>query len=670
MTKAVQKMLSILRSQEYKSARRNGFDISELVKDKSRYEREAVWFTETLKAEEPYILENDIFGFNRTVKDRPHFKLPDGTESWAWVEGNITPNYYFAIKNGFSAIFNKISSAKNSLDNEKQDYLSLLENNLKATLELCERYKQKALELGNDKLYNALEKIPFNGAETLYEALLFQKIIIFMLRCSGACHLTLGRFDQYMYEFYLNDLKNGADKDELLELIELYFISLNFDTDLYEGFQFGDNGQSMVLGGYDKDGNDMYNELSELCMNSSLELNIIDPKINLRVNKTTPIERYEFATKLTKNGLGFPQYCNDDIVVPALVKSGYDLEDALEYAVAACWEYIIPNCGRDIPNETTFNAPLVISNTVHKHLLNCNTFPEFLEKFKEETNKEVDSLVSRERYLDFSPSLSIFVDGCIEKGQDLSEYVAKYNNSGCLGAGIANAADSLAAIKKVIYEEKSISAQELIDALNNDFVGYEELQNKLLSCDKMGNNIDYVDSLADYVLNCYSTAINGRPNNRGGIWRAGTGSAQGYIIHSCYCPATPDGRKSGAPYGSSFSPAITTKLNGPLSVIKSFTKYDLTNFANGGPLTMELHDTVFRNIEGEKKVALLVKLFVDNGGHQLQLNSINRDRLIEAQKHPEEHKNLIVRVWGWSGYFCELDKSFQDHIIARTEFQV
>lgn len=195
-----------------------------------------------------------------------------------------------------------------------------------------------------------------------------------------------------------------------------------------------------------------------------------------------------------------------------------------------------------------------------------------------------------------------------------------------------------------------------------------ELRNQLLSYPKMGNNDDYVDSLASEIMEAFSGYLNGKPNGAGGIFRAGTGSAMEYLFSAARVGATPDGRKAGQPYGSSFSPAITTKLEGPLSCIQSFTKFDMSKIINGGPLTMEIHDTVFRNEDGIRKVAQLVKGFIDLGGHQLQLNSINRDRLLDAQKHPEDHQNLIVRVWGWSGYFNELDKAYQDHIIQRTEF--
>jgi formate C-acetyltransferase len=171
-------------------------------------------------------------------------------------------------------------------------------------------------------------------------------------------------------------------------------------------------------------------------------------------------------------------------------------------------------------------------------------------------------------------------------------------------------------------------------------------------------------------MQIYVNHLNGKPNGTGGIWRCGTGSAQNYIFDAAKCPATPDGRKAGEPYACSFSPAPGAKVSGPLSVIQSFTGFDLTNSVNGGPLTMELHHNVFRNAEGEKKVSQLVKLFILSGGHQLQLNALNRQTLLDAQLHPQDHQNLVVRVWGWSGYFCELDKVFQDHILARTQYEV
>ena len=409
-----------------------------------------------------------------------------------------------------------------------------------------------------------------------------------------------------------------------------------------------------------------------------MELSLIDPKINLRVGKNTPDELYEYGTKMTKQGLGFPQYCNDDVIVPYLLSLGYDEEDAYNYTVAACWEVISPNNGADEDNRGTLNFPLVVNRVLHQRLAEAKSFSELLGWVREgilaecaEIRAEFSRVLHPDYRRDMNFPVSFAIDGCLEKGRSVYSGGAKYYNFGCHGAGIANATDALAAVNTLIFEEKSLTATELLSALNANFEGYEPLRNRLLSCPKMGNNDDRADSIADFLMTAAEDAMHGVPNDWfGGVWRMGTGSAMEYVLSARMCPATADGRRDGEPYGCSFSPSVSVKLNGPLSVIQSFTKHKMDRIANGGPLTLELHDTVFRNEEGEKKVAKLVKVFVLLGGHQLQLNSINRERLLDAQAHPEQYPNLIVRVWGWSGYFCELDPEYQNHILSRTEFSV
>ena len=178
------------------------------------------------------------------------------------------------------------------------------------------------------------------------------------------------------------------------------------------------------------------------------------------------------------------------------------------------------------------------------------------------------------------------------------------------------------------------------------------------------------DLLGCFLMERYSAYLNGKPNRCGGVYRAGTGSAMDYISKGAKVGATADGRRAKAPFASSYSPSPEARLKGPLSNILSFTKFDLRKICNGGPFTIEIHDTVFRNDEGERKVAQLVKTYIDRGGHQIQINAINRDRLLDAQAHPENYPNLIVRVWGWSGYFTELDTVYQNHVIDRMEFTV
>jgi len=613
-------------------------------------------------------------GFNRTLRSVPFYRDSHGNKASSGPkQGNLVPDYGFALQNGFETI---LADTRRMLaeTGESPFYESVIAV-LEAAMDFADRYREEARQKGNTKLYHALCNIPRKKPASFYESCVFMKFLLFTLRCNRNTHITPGRFDQYMYPFFEGDLKAGNSEESLLETLEEFFISINFDLDIYSGMQQGDSGQSMVLGGYSPSGEDMYNRLSELCIQASLELSLIDPKINLRASSRTPVQRLEFATTLTRQGLGFPQYCNDDIVIPGLTALGYAPEDAYNYAVAACWEYLVSGNAMDIPNLLTMNFPLVVETALRQELCRCASFDAFLDKVKEEIRRECDRLMEaakiREKDGEFtqkSPYLSIFVGGCLASDKDVAEGGAVYNNYGIHGAGISTAADSLAAVKKAVYEEQICTGEELLEALSDNFEHHAELRNRLLSYPKMGNNEDYVDSLASEIMEAFSAYLNGKPNSAGGIFRAGTGSAMEYLFSAARVGATPDGRKAGQPYGSSFSPAITTKLEGPLSCIQSFTKFDMRKIINGGPLTMEIHDTVFRNEDGIRKVAQLVKGFIDLGGHQLQLNSINRDRLLDAQKHPEDHPNLIVRVWGWSGYFNELDKAYQDHIIQRTEF--
>ena len=344
------------------------------------------------------------------------------------------------------------------------------------------------------------------------------------------------------------------------------------------------------------------------------------------------------------------------MVIPGLEKLGYSHEDACNYTVAACWEYITEGNGGDFPNIEKVNFPRAVEKAVNTYLAKCADFDEFLERVKEcvaeECNRVADFVY--QGHLAPSPYLSVFVDDCIERGLDISEGGAIYNNFGLHGVGIANAADAIAAVKKTVFEEKKYSAEELLSAICADFEGYSELRNYLLACPKMGNNDDYVDVYADLLMDIFAEVLKGKTNHFGGRIRPGTGSAMEYLWSASIVGATADGRRAKAPFPSSFSPSVTTKLQGPLSCIQSFTKHDMTEVINGGPLTMEIHDNTFRNPEGVTKVAALVKAFIDLGGHQLQLNAVSREVLLDAQQHPEDHQNLIVRVWGWSGYFNEL----------------
>ena len=673
MTEHTKKLLEFLKKGGYRRERTPGtIDVSEEARGKSAVFRDALRFRVMLENETPKIFPCDNFGFRRSREDFAYYTDENGSRSGQWSAGNLTPDYPKALALGMDGLRADLLARKEADNGAHGDFYAAALETVEAALDYADRYRDFARTNAPEPLYRALGRVPHGKPESFYEACVFLQFIIFTLRCNRNTHLGLGRFDQYMLPFWRADLKKGVPEETLFETLEEFFISLNFDTDLYQGMQLGDNGQSLMLGGYDLDGNDRYNELSEAVMKASLELRLIDPKINLRVSKKTPTDRFLLGTRMTKQGLGFPQYSNDDVVVPGLIRLGYAPEDAADYTVAACWEFTIPGKAAEIVNIDQMVFPKVVRRELFAHLEESSTFEDLLEYVKLGVAYDAGEIVGKRsgHHYPASPYLSVFIEGCVQSGKDVSEYGAKYYNFGAHGVGIANAADSLAAVREVIYENRAYTKKELLQALEKNYEGYGELRNRLLSCPKMGSDDDTVDEIAAVLLGTYADALNGKPNGAGGIFRAGTGSAHEYYYSARNVGATPDGRKAGEMYGSGFSPSLTGKPTGPLSCIRSFTKFDMTRLVNGGPLSMELHDSVFRDEAGIEKVAQLVMAFIRLGAHQLQLNAVNRDVLLDAQAPPEAHRDLIVRVWGWSGYFVELDKQYQEHIIRRTEFQV
>lgn len=655
------------------------------IKDMSYTERVSKRLQLFLQLEKPIVLKEEKITYMRTIINFPDIYTDD---EWVIIKKNhfihekgkvcnISSDYQTTLSTGLEEqkkfAINSIKDYKTKGDIESIEFLESVIKLIESVEMFADQYAEEARRVGNYEVAKILSNVPRYGAKTFHEALQFFRILHFTLWCEGNYHNTIGRFDQYMYPYLKSDLQNGRlDENSAFELLEEFFLSFNRDSDLYPGMQQGDNGQSLVLGGIDESGNEGYNKLSEMCLKASLELKLIDPKINLRVNSKTPLEIYKLGTELTKQGLGFPQYSNDDVVIPGLVDKGYDLKDANNYVVAACWEFIIPGLGMDIPNISALSFAKVIEKCIETKLMQCNDFSDFMVQVRKEIFCEIDNLTTilNNIYIEPAPFQSILMDGCIRTGRDVSKGL-KYNNYGIHGTGLSNAVDSLAAVKKYVFKDKTISANELIDALKNNFVGYDKLRSILkYDAPKLGNNEDFVDSILCELLDIFAETLKDKVNERGGCYRAGTGSAMYYVWHGQELGATADGRREGEALSANYSPSPNIRVKGPVSVIKSFIKPNLKKVINGGPLTMEMHDSVFRTSESTEKVAALIKSFIDYGGHQLQINTLNKETLLEAQKNPAGYQNLIVRVWGWSGYFIELDKVYQDHIINRIEFSL
>ncbi len=633
------------------------------------------------KQETPKILEGQNIVFIRTVTDVPSIFQED---EWNEVKekhavhelgylSNLCPDYGPTIAAGLDArkeeISQRLIKAREENDTEGISFLESALKQIDTVYYLVDKYIEEAKNMGRDDIVETLTRVPRKGASTFREALQFFRILHYTLWAEGEYHNTIGRFDQFIYPYLKADMEKGMTREDAEKLLEEFFISFNWDNDKYVGVQLGDNGQAMMLGGCDEDGIDAYNILSEMCLRASCELKLIDPKINLRVSKDTPYERYVEGTYLTKAGLGFPQYSNDDIVIPGLTELGYSLKDARNYSVAACWEFIIPG-EADIANINALCYPKIVEKVMYESLEDTPDFDAFMANIKKEIYAETERMCAgvKDLYNIPAPFYSLLMPDTVKRARDISKG-GKYNNFGFHGTGLATAADALEAIRNHVFDKKDTTARDMIDAVKKDFEGYEELLHACRYEDaKMGDNVDSVDNIASTLMGWYADSLKGKRNCRGGIFRAGTGSAMFYLWHANEMDASADGRRKGEPFGTNYSPSLYVRSKGPFSVIQSFTKPPLKKAINGGPLTMEFHSTVFNTEEGIHQVATLVKQYIDMGGHQLQLNSINRDRLLDAQKHPENYSNLIVRIWGWSAYFVELDKEYQDHLIARQEF--
>ncbi len=633
------------------------------------YQAAAKAFTTILQQETPVIIAGERFHFTRTLTGKP---LPP-PEAGRRVE-NITPDWEILLQCGINQRLEIIRKklASPDLEPESIEFLQAAREMLQAVTAFAEKYADAAEKAGNMQAAQLLRKVPAMPPENMYEALQSIFFIFSMLHITGCTLLGFGRMDQYLYPFYRQDIDSGTlTREEAAQLLEEFFITLNRENDLYGMVQRGDDGESLMLGGCKSDGSDAINDLTLLLLEVSEKTAMINPKINLRVNSSTPENILQAALKLAKRGLGFPQYCNDEVVIPALVKFGYPLEAARDYTVAACWEFVIKD-GRDIPNCASVNLALAADQAIRQALRERQSFDQLLENLSSGIRWQVPRPFPR---LLPNPLFSAFSGKCLERGKDIHRGGGTHYHYGIHGCASSTAADSLAAVKKLVYDEKMIAPETLLEALEKNFDGFENIRTLLKNAPKTGNDDPLSNEMLNFVFNTFADVIAEVPADaRGGKIRPGTGAAQNYVMmtqhpdHPYYLRATADGRKEKEFFSSSLSPAPGVRANGILSIFRTYGELPYHKVCNGGPITLELSPAYFRNADALAKGTQIIRAFVLAGCQQLQMNILDREKLIDAQKNPDRHRDLVVRVWGWSGYFTELDKAFQDQIIGREAY--
>ncbi len=556
------------------------------------------------------------------------------------------------------------------------------------------------------KMVDSLSWIADNPARTYWESLQMILIYELLLHTDGQAHgITLGRLDQYCGHFLERELAEGTiTREEAQEMADafilklgdyfvMFYAPLGTDPNEKKVYHYECGGHHFTVGGQTKDGQDATNTLTLLFLQTYARLYLTIPSLSVRIHKYTPYEVWEHAVESSKIAGGMPTFENDEIIIPALMERGMSYEDANDYCIIGCVEPA--GCGNEWSacgssgGESFSNLVGIMNMAIHNgvnpktgcaagvktgYLYDYKSFDEFKEAFLKQLKYFLDWHISFVNFYElaygqFFPCVSATatIDGCMESGLDVLEGGAKYNSTGFTALGVGNVADSMMTIKKLVFDEKRITAHTLYDALVNNWEGFEALRQTIIhEVPHYGNNIREVDELGVFALGAYADHMMGARGPRG-KWRGGTFTVTTHLEFGNVTIATPDGRADGDPLAEAISPRQGFDKNGPTAYMLSASKLPHYKLGNGDMLNIRFSPTAVRGADGTKKLSDLIGAYFDEGGMQVQFNVVGTDTLYDAQKNPDKYSDLIVRIAGFSVYFVEVPKPLQDDFITRTE---
>ena len=674
--------------------------------------------------------------------------------------GHVTVKYEEVLAIGYEGIIDK---AQAELDRcqvgdgnyvKKSHFLKAVILSCQAVIEYAERYAELASQMAAEctdpvrkqellQISQNCSRVPANGATSFYEACQSFWFVQQLLQVESSGHsISPGRFDQYMYPYYKADLDKGIiTRESAQELLDCIWVKLNDlnkvrDAASAEGFAGYSLFQNLIVGGQDKDGNDVTNDLSVMCILASMHVHLPMPSLSIRVWNGSPHELLIKAAELTRTGIGLPAYYNDEVIIPALLNRGLTLADAREYNIIGCVEPQKAGKTDGWHDAAFFNMcrplELVFSNGMDKGELvgiqtgdvtKMTTFEEFYDAYKKQMEYCISLLVNADNAIDVAhaervplPFESCMVDDCISRGLSVQEGGAIYNFTGPQGFGIANMADSLYAIRKLVYEDKKVSMEEYKEALawnydkgldeqsvkdisemilkgmqdggmnvtedtakavlttvmrlkptEEQLRRFTEIHHMIDEVPKYGNAIDDVDYFARDVAYTYTRPMQKYHNPRGGQYQAGLYPVSANVPLGGQTGATPDGRYAHTPVADGVSPSAGKDVKGPTAAATSVSRLDHFIVSNGTLFNQKFHPSALAGREGLEKFVSLIQTFFDQKGMHMQFNVVDRETLLDAQKHPEKYSHLVVRVAGYSALFTTLSRSLQDDIIRRTE---
>ena len=609
-------------------------------------------------------------------------------------QGHIIPDFEMILTKGLKQIKNEVVK-KVEYDKENDFYKASLIV-LEASINHIKRYSKLAKTLAYnendenrkrelDKIAEVSEKISENPAETFFEALqlLWYTSIILQVE-SNASSISLGRIDQYLFTYYKNDIDKGENPEKLKEYLEAFYIKTNdvvllrsaSSAKFFAGFP---SGYTALLGGMNKYGQSAVNDLSYLCLDAYHDIRLPQPNLGVRVNDIEPRKFIKKTCETIALGTGIPQLFNDEVVIPSFLSRGVSLEDARDYSVVGCVELSIPGKTYGLHDIAMLNIMKIMEKVLYKNKENTKLmFSGIIDEIKESISYNVKLMAEGSNFVDIGhkkyapvPLMSTLVKDSVEKGKDITEGGARYNFSGVQGIGLPNLCDSLAAIKKFIFEEKKYSFREMIEALEKNYEGkkYDRMREDFINnADKYGNDIDEVDNISSDILRYYCKEVEKYKNPRGGIFIPGSYTVSAHIPLGEVVGASPDGRYSGEQLADGgLSPMFGRDIYGPTAVLKSLSKLDNILLTNGSLLNVKLSPSTLKDDKGINNFVNFIYAYMKLKLTHIQFNVVGVETLKKAQLEPEKYNNLVVRVAGYSAFFNELNKKIQDDIIQRTE---
>ena len=692
------------------------FYITEKTKEQLR-EIAPFWQNNNLRARGEALLPEEVRVFMETGVFGMEGKLNAG-------DAHLAVNYERILKDGLRGYEKRVKEYKATLDLtdpesiDKYCFYNAVLIVLEAVRNFANRYSVLAKDLAEKELNQERKiellgisricsKVPYEPAETFQEAVQSVWFIQLILQIESNGHsLSYGRFDQYMYPYYDRDIKNGTIKEsEALELLTCLWIkTLTINKVRSQAHTLSSAGspmyQNVTIAGQTIDKKDAVNDLSFLVLKSVAQTRLTQPNLTVRYHKNINKHFLDECVEVMRLGFGMPALNNDEIIIPSFMDWQVKEEDAYNYSAIGCVETAVPGkWGYRCTGMSYINFPRMLLCTMNNgvdltsnkrftkgygYFTEMESYEELLKAW-DKTIREitrysviVENVIDKASERDVPDILcSALTDDCIARGKTIKEGGAVYDFISGLQVGIANMADCLAAIKKLVYEEKKITRQELWNAILDDFSSPEnkKIQEMLIrEAPKYGNDDDYVDQLIVEAYDSYIEEIEKYPNTRynrgpiGGIRYAGTSSISANVGQGMSTMATPDGRNAFEPLAEGCSPAHNSDKNGPTAVFKSVSKLRTNKITGGVLLNQKMTPQMLSTEENRQKLELLIKTFFNRlHGYHVQYNIVSKETLIDAQKHPEKHKDLIVRVAGYSAFFNVLSKKTQDDIIGRTE---